>query len=72
MARGLSIFRQEEALRANESPDATFWITNGLHESHFGWDRERFARARRRLIEMGYIVQIQKPRKNAPALYRWA
>jgi hypothetical protein len=59
-------------LRAHEGPDSTFWIANGLHESHFGWDREKFARARRRLIELEYIVQIQKPRQHTPALYRWA
>jgi hypothetical protein len=59
-------------LRAHQGPDSTFWIANGLAETHFGWDRERFARARRRLIELEHIVQIQKPRQHAPALYRWA
>jgi hypothetical protein len=59
-------------LRANEGPDATFWVANGLAESHFGWGRHRFVQARRRLLEEGVMVQIQKPHQGSPALYRWA
>jgi hypothetical protein len=57
-------------LRAYQNRNSTFWIANGLHE-HLGWRRHRLAAARRRLIELGYIVQIQKPRQGANALYRW-
>jgi hypothetical protein len=58
-------------LRAHEGPDSTFWIANGLAE-YFGWRRHRLAAARSRLIEMGRIVQIQKPHQGSNALYRWA
>jgi Bifunctional DNA primase/polymerase, N-terminal/Primase C terminal 1 (PriCT-1) len=58
-------------LRANEGPNATFWVANGLSE-RFGWDRRRFSAARRRLLELDYIVQIQKPHQGSNALYRWA
>jgi Primase C terminal 1 (PriCT-1) len=59
-------------LRAQQNTDSTFWIANGLAESHFGWGRHRLVAARRRLLEEGVIVQIQKPRQGSPALYRWA
>jgi primase-like protein len=44
-------------LRAHNHPDATFWVANGLAEI-FGWDRERFAAARRRLVEHRYHTRV--------------
>jgi hypothetical protein len=57
-------------LRAHNHPDATFWVANGLAET-FGWDRERFATARRRLIEHRYLKLVCRARQHQPALYRW-
>ena len=37
-----------------------------------GWTRKRFAAARKALETRGYIVQIKRPSRHAPALYRWA
>lgn len=37
-------------LRANNKPDATFWVTNGMAET-FGWSRQRLAAARRSLLQ---------------------
>jgi Bifunctional DNA primase/polymerase, N-terminal/Primase C terminal 1 (PriCT-1) len=59
-------------LRAKNAPDSTFWIANGLAESHFYWDTRRLAAARRRLIKLEYIVQITRAHQGSPALYRWA
>jgi hypothetical protein len=41
-------------LRANQGPDATFWIANGLAET-FGWSRQRLAAARVSIIQRGYV-----------------
>jgi hypothetical protein len=57
-------------LRANNGPLATFMVANGLSET-FQWRRERFAAARKRLIELGYIIQVQKPHQGSAARYRW-
>jgi hypothetical protein len=57
-------------LRAHNHPDATFWVANGLAEI-FGWDRERFAAARRRLVEHRYLILVCRARQHQPALYRW-
>jgi hypothetical protein len=35
-------------------------------------DTRRLAAARRRLIELEYIVQITRAHQGSPALYRWA
>jgi hypothetical protein len=50
---------QNEAMRAHQGPLATFTCANGLTDM-FEWRRDRLAAARRRLIEMDYIIQIQK------------
>jgi Bifunctional DNA primase/polymerase, N-terminal len=57
-------------LRANNKPDATFWITNGLAET-FGWSRQRLAAARESIIRRGYVRRLRTASNNAPALYRW-
>ena len=58
-------------LRANNKPDATFWITNGLHKV-FGWKRERLAASRERIIQRGYVYRLRHAHTNAPALYPWS
>jgi hypothetical protein len=59
-------------LRANNHPDATFWVANGLARV-LGWTRQRVAAARRGLIQRGYIKQIRAASgEHGAALYRWA
>jgi hypothetical protein len=57
-------------LKAQNGPDSTFWIADGLAE-RWGWPRRKLKEARERLIEMGRIVRIGRPRPGHPALYRW-
>jgi hypothetical protein len=58
-------------LRANQGPWATFMCANGLAQT-FGWPRVRFASARRRLIELGYLRLVRAATRGAPAMYQWA
>jgi hypothetical protein len=58
-------------LRAQEGPSAKFWCANGLAEK-FGWTRKRLAEARRRLIELDYLVIVRQAVQGHPGLYRWA
>jgi hypothetical protein len=57
-------------LRSHQGADATFMVANGL-AAKFGWDRKRFARSRRRLVDAGYVVQVRWPTQGRPALFRW-
>src|SRR5258708_760998 len=58
-------------LRANQGPWATFMCANGLAQT-FGWPRVRFASARRRLIELGYLRLVRAAARGVPAMYQWA
>jgi hypothetical protein len=58
-------------LRANNHPDATFWVSNGLADV-LGWTIKRLASARRGLIQRGYIKQVRAASgEYGAALYRW-
>jgi hypothetical protein len=57
-------------LRAHNLPAATFMCTNTL-AIKFKWRRERFAGARHRLIELGYIVMVKQAGYGSPALFKW-
>jgi hypothetical protein len=57
-------------LRANQKPDSTFWIANGLAET-FGWSRQRLAATRESIIRRGYVYRLRHASNNLPALYRW-
>ena len=57
-------------LRANNGPWASFMCANGLSKT-FGWDRERLAAARSRLIALGYLVPQRQAGRGHPALFRW-
>jgi hypothetical protein len=57
-------------LLAHNGPDALFMVANSLAET-LGFDRERFAKARGVLIDLGYIEQVRPPWRDHPALYRW-
>jgi hypothetical protein len=56
-------------LRANNHPDSTFMVANGLAEA-FGWTRKRLAAARESIIRQGYIRRLRHASNNSPALYR--
>ena len=75
--RELSCFKSDvdahyllEFLRVTEGAAAQFWIANGLAES-FGWNRQRLANARQRLVELGYVQQIKRPWPGHPAVFVW-
>jgi Bifunctional DNA primase/polymerase, N-terminal len=57
-------------LRGPQSPRATFMCANGLGR-RLGWGEDRLGRARRRLIERGYIRLIRQAGRGSPALFRW-
>ena len=60
-----------EWLRVSEGASSSFWLANGLAEK-FGWTVKRFARARERLIELGYIAMVKRAWSGSPASYIWA
>ena len=57
-------------LRAHQGPWSTFMVANGIGE-HLGWHRIRVAAARKRLIEMGYLIPVRHAAKDQPALFKW-
>jgi hypothetical protein len=57
-------------LRANEGPNATFIIANGLAPT-FGWTTKRLAAARRRILGSGVIRRVAAPPKG-PHLFQWS
>ena len=57
-------------LLAQNGPSAEFMITNSLAVV-LGFDRERLARARAALIELGYIEVVRPAWAKRPAIYRW-
>ena len=59
-------------LRANNKPDSTFWVANGLAEK-FGWSRQRLAETRQSLIAHGYLRLLRGGNQyTGAALYRLA
>jgi Bifunctional DNA primase/polymerase, N-terminal/Helix-turn-helix domain len=58
-------------LRGHQSPQATFMCANGLAK-RLGWGEDRVGRARRRLIERGYIKPVRQAGRGHPALFQWA
>ncbi len=58
-------------LRANNGPDSTFWVADGLAGT-LRWRRQRLAAARHSLIQRGYIKRLRGGNQyTGPALYRW-
>jgi Bifunctional DNA primase/polymerase, N-terminal/Primase C terminal 1 (PriCT-1) len=58
-------------LRANNGPDSTFWVADGLANT-LGWRRQRLAAARNSLIQRGYLKRLRGANQyTGPALYRW-
>jgi hypothetical protein len=66
----ISAFKLLAFLRLHQGPHATFMCTNSLAQK-FGWDRERLARARRALIELGYLKPVRQAGRGHPALFKW-
>jgi hypothetical protein len=59
-------------LRAHQGPHAHFMCANGLAaREEFDWDPRRIARARRILIELGYLIPVKQAGRGHAALYRW-
>jgi hypothetical protein len=58
-------------LSAENGPNATFMVADGLGPAR-NWPRRFVPEARRALLSMGAIRCVRPPRKNTPALYRWA
>jgi hypothetical protein len=58
-------------LSAENGPDASFWIADGLADS-LGWPRRSIPAARRIMINLGLVKCVRPPAKGVPALYRWA
>jgi hypothetical protein len=57
-------------LQAENAPDSTFWVADGLAD-HLGWSRRQFADARRQAVETGWIVPMSEPSPGRPISYRW-
>jgi hypothetical protein len=58
-------------LKAQNGPDAEFWIANGLAAAHLGWPTDQLRAARNRAIKLGWIEMITPAAKLRNALYRW-
>jgi hypothetical protein len=59
-------------LRSHNGPRSTFMVANDGLARLLRWRPERVATARRRLIELGYIVMLKQAGRGHPALFRWA
>jgi len=57
-------------LQAQNGPDAKFLVADGL-QNLLGWTRRKFANARKRAVETGWIVPLNKPSQDKAILYRW-
>src|SRR5262249_34260271 len=58
-------------LKAENGPDGTFFIANGLANERVSMGRYRLAQARRTLMDAGLVHQISRASQHNPALYRW-
>jgi hypothetical protein len=57
-------------LQAENRPNRTFWVADGL-DKRLGWSRRKFQAARREAINRGFIKMVSKPGQGHPALYRF-
>lgn len=55
-------------LRANNRPDRQFWVADGLKD-RLGWSLHQLREARRRVVKIGEIRQIEPPRPGKAAVY---
>ena len=71
LAREPYLFALIGWLKAQNGPDAEFWIANGLAAAHLGWPIDQLREARNRALELKWIEMIAEPAKGRNALYRW-
>jgi hypothetical protein len=71
LARDPHLFALIGWLKAENGPEAEFWIANGLAAAYLGWPIDQLREARSRAIELGWIEMIAQPAKGRNALYRW-
>lgn len=57
-------------LACENGPAAEFMIADGLAKSR-GWPRRAVPNARKKLLAMGIVKCVRKPRQSVPGLYRW-
>jgi len=57
-------------LQAENRPDRTFWVADGLAK-RLEWPRRKFTLARREAVRRGFIEMVSKPSLGHPALYRF-
>jgi hypothetical protein len=57
-------------LSAENRDAAEFMIADGLAKRN-GWPLRFVPSARKALLDLGLVERVRRPRKNAPALYRW-
>ena len=57
-------------LKANNGPDAEFWVSDGL-ANVLAWSLPKLRLARRHAVEAGWIEQVAPPWRGSPARYRW-
>ena len=57
-------------LQAENRPNSTFWVADGLAK-RLCWPRRKFLAARRKAINRGFIEMVSKPSQGHPALYRF-
>jgi hypothetical protein len=58
-------------LRRHNGPQSTFLIANTLSDA-LRWPRKRIAKARARLIELGYLTQVRRASPGSAALFKWS
>jgi hypothetical protein len=71
LAREPYLFALIGWLKAQNGPEAEFWIANGLAAAHLGWPTDQLREARNRAKELGWIEMIAQAAKGRNALYRW-
>jgi hypothetical protein len=71
LAREPYLFALIAWLKAQNGPDAEFWIANGLAAAHLDWPVDQLRSARNRAIQLGWIEIITQPAKGRNGLYRW-
>ena len=57
-------------LQAENRPNRTFWVADGLAK-RLCWPRRKFQAARREAMSRGFIEMVSKPNQRHPALYRF-
>jgi hypothetical protein len=57
-------------LQAENRPNRTFWVADGLAK-RLCWPRRKFQAARHEAINRGFIEMVSKPSQGHPALYRF-